>query len=40
MMAWFPEKGGHVQTPAVYPEEFERRLVAFFGQKVGQYSSD
>ena len=25
-----PENGEHVQTPAVYPEEFERRLVGFF----------
>jgi fermentation-respiration switch protein FrsA (DUF1100 family) len=27
---WFPENGKHVQTPAVYPEEFEQRLVGFF----------
>ncbi len=27
---WFPENGEHVQTPAVYPEEFEQRLVGFF----------
>ena len=24
---WFPENGEHVQTPAVYPEEFEQRVV-------------
>ena len=29
-MAWFPENGAHVQTPAVYPQEFEQRLVGFF----------
>ena len=29
-MAWFPENGEHVQTPAVYLEEFEQRLVGFF----------
>ena len=27
---WFPEKSQHLQTPAVYPEEFEQRLVGFF----------
>ena len=27
---WFPENGEHVQTPAVYPQEFEQRLVGFF----------
>jgi uncharacterized protein len=32
---WFPENGEHVQTPAVYPEEFERRLVGFFRQALG-----
>jgi len=28
--AWFPERSEHLQTPALYPEEFERRLVGFF----------
>jgi uncharacterized protein len=28
--AWFPETSEHVQTPAVYPQEFEQRLVGFF----------
>ena len=28
--AWFPEKGEHVQTPAVYPQEFELKMVGFF----------
>jgi fermentation-respiration switch protein FrsA (DUF1100 family) len=27
---WFPDNGQHVQTPAVYPQEFEQRLVGFF----------
>jgi dipeptidyl aminopeptidase/acylaminoacyl peptidase len=34
--AWFTERGEHVQTPAAYPEEFERRLVGFFRQSLGQ----
>jgi len=34
--AWFPENGEHVQTPAVYPKEFERRLVAFFREALGE----
>jgi uncharacterized protein len=33
---WFPENGEHVQTPAVYPQEFERRLVGFFREALGQ----
>ena len=33
---WFPENGEHVQTPAVYPQEFERRLVGFFRQALGE----
>ncbi len=33
---WFPENGEHVQTPAVYPEEFEQRLVGFFRETLGQ----
>jgi fermentation-respiration switch protein FrsA (DUF1100 family) len=33
---WFPEKGEHVQTPAVYPQEFEQRLVGFFRQNLRQ----
>jgi dipeptidyl aminopeptidase/acylaminoacyl peptidase len=34
---WFPENGLHLQTPAVYPEEFEQRLVGFFRENlVGQ----
>jgi uncharacterized protein len=32
---WFPENGEHVQTPAVYPQEFEQRLVDFFRQALG-----
>jgi hypothetical protein len=27
---WFPENCKHVQTPAVYPQEFEQRVVGFF----------
>ena len=39
---WFPENGEHVQTPAVYPQEFEQRLVGFYGRgeiyvHLGQY---
>jgi uncharacterized protein len=33
---WFPELGNHVQTPAWYPEEFERRMVGFFQEALGQ----
>ena len=33
---WFPKNGEHVQTPAVYPEEFEQRLVGFFRETLGQ----
>jgi uncharacterized protein len=33
---WFPESGEHVQTPAVYPQEFEQRLVGFFRETLGQ----
>ena len=32
---WFPESGEHVQTPAVYPQEFGRRLVDFFRENLG-----
>jgi uncharacterized protein len=32
---WFPENGLHLQTPAVYPEEFEQRLVGFFRGALG-----
>lgn len=34
--AWFTDHGEHVQTPAAYPEEFERRLVGFFRQNLDQ----
>jgi dipeptidyl aminopeptidase/acylaminoacyl peptidase len=34
--AWFADHGKHVQTPAVYPEEFEQRLVGFFRQSLGE----
>jgi fermentation-respiration switch protein FrsA (DUF1100 family) len=33
---WFPENGEHVQTPAVYPQEFEQRMVGFFREALGQ----
>ena len=33
---WVPENGEHVQTPAVYPQEFEQRLVGFFRENLGQ----
>ncbi len=33
---WFPENGEHVQTPAVYPQEFEQRLVGFFRGALGK----
>jgi dipeptidyl aminopeptidase/acylaminoacyl peptidase len=34
--AWFPENGDHLQTPAAYPEEFERRMVGFFRENLGE----
>jgi fermentation-respiration switch protein FrsA (DUF1100 family) len=33
---WFPERGEHVQTPAVYPQEFEQRMMEFFRQSLSQ----
>ncbi len=36
VQAWFPERSEHLQTPALYPEEFERRLVGFFSETLGQ----
>jgi hypothetical protein len=33
---WFPANGEHVLTPAVYPQEFEQRLVGFFGRALGR----
>lgn len=33
--AWFPERSEHLQTPALYPDEFERRLVGFFKEAIG-----
>jgi fermentation-respiration switch protein FrsA (DUF1100 family) len=33
---WFPENGEHVQTPVVYPQEFEQRMVGFFRQSLEQ----
>jgi hypothetical protein len=33
---WFPKNGDRVQTPAVYPQEFEQRLVGFFRETLGQ----
>jgi len=30
LVTWFPEQSEHVQTPAVYADEFEQRLVGFF----------
>jgi dipeptidyl aminopeptidase/acylaminoacyl peptidase len=33
--AWFPENGEHLRAPAVYPEEFEQRLVGFFREALG-----
>lgn len=32
VQAWFPEQSRHLQTPALYPEEFEQRLTGFFRQ--------
>jgi pimeloyl-ACP methyl ester carboxylesterase len=32
---WFPDKSKHLQTPALYPDEFERRLVGFFRDALG-----
>ena len=33
---WFPERGGHLQIPVVYPEECELRLVGFFRGALGE----
>jgi uncharacterized protein len=33
---WFPDGAEHVQTPAVYPQEFEQRMVGFFREALGQ----
>jgi dipeptidyl aminopeptidase/acylaminoacyl peptidase len=33
---WFPESSEHVQTPAVYPQEFEERMVGFFREALGE----
>ena len=35
VQAWFPERSEHLQTPAAYPQEFERRLVEFFREALG-----
>jgi fermentation-respiration switch protein FrsA (DUF1100 family) len=32
---WLVDGAGHVQIPAVYPEEFEQRIVGFFRQSPG-----
>lgn len=31
---WFPEEGKHMQVPAVYPQEFEQRVVSFFRENL------
>ena len=31
---WFPEDGRHMQVPAVYPQEFEQRVVGFFRENL------
>jgi dipeptidyl aminopeptidase/acylaminoacyl peptidase len=31
---WFPEQSEHLQTPALYPEEFESRMVGFFRESL------
>jgi fermentation-respiration switch protein FrsA (DUF1100 family) len=36
LTTWFPAESDHVQTPAIYPEEFERRVVGFFQETIGQ----
>jgi hypothetical protein len=36
LTTWFPEESEHVQTPAVYPQEFEQRMVAFFSEALGK----
>lgn len=33
---WFPEQSEHVQTPAVYPQEFEQRMTDFFQGALGR----
>jgi predicted esterase len=32
---WYVEDVDHVQTPGVYPEEFQQRLFAFFDPVLG-----
>jgi dipeptidyl aminopeptidase/acylaminoacyl peptidase len=34
--AWFPESAEHVQTPAVYPQEFKARMAGFFRKALGE----
>jgi len=36
LTTWFPPAGEHLQTPAVYPEEFEQRIVGFFRDALGE----
>ena len=36
VQAWFPERSEHLQTPALYPEEFEQRMVEFFSETLRQ----
>jgi fermentation-respiration switch protein FrsA (DUF1100 family) len=33
---WFPDQSEHVQTPAVYPEEFKRRMTGFFEEALAR----
>jgi dipeptidyl aminopeptidase/acylaminoacyl peptidase len=33
---WFPDQSEHVQTPAIYPEEFEQRMTDFFRGALGR----
>jgi hypothetical protein len=33
---WLVDGAGHVQITAVYPEEFEQRIVEFFQGALGQ----
>ena len=33
---WYIDEADHVQGPGVYPEEFEARIVEFFGTNLGE----
>jgi dipeptidyl aminopeptidase/acylaminoacyl peptidase len=34
---WYIYDAGHTRAPVVYPQEFEERLVSFFGRALGSH---